>query len=105
MSDYEQHNDQNDLDLNTSSNISATTNKPIKIVLQSGHGNRIVVLAKRTTKISKLLNTFCKEKNVSAKQYRLIYKNKVLREDATVDCYNIQEDSVIEVAASQTGGM
>ncbi len=97
-------NENNKYEGNAPEIVEPNANQQVKITLQSGADNRIVVLARKSTRIYKLLNTFCKERNVSPKEYRLIFKNKVLREDATVDCYNLSDGDVIDVAASQTGG-
>lgn len=76
----------------------------VKIALHGANDNRTVVLAKKTTKINRLLNAYCKERGVSPKEYRLIYKGKVLQEAEEISTYNMASGDVIEVVASQTGG-
>lgn len=76
----------------------------IKIKMEGGHDFTTVVIAKPTTKVHKLLDAFCKEHNVSSKEYRLIYKDKVLHLDERLMNYNIPTEATINVVASQTGG-
>lgn len=76
----------------------------IKIVLEGGQDFRTVVLAKPSTKVYKLLEAFSKEHKVDQKEYRLIYKDKVLHLDERLESYNIPNDATISVAASQVGG-
>lgn len=85
-------------------NGSEEKKEQIKLVLEGGQDFRTVVLAKSSTKIYKLLEAFCKEHKVDQKEYRLIYKDKVLRLDERLESYNLPTDSVISVVASQVGG-
>lgn len=97
----------NENDQRAPEEASAVENKEcpqVKIVLQGSQDNRTIVLAKRTTKISRLLSAFCKERNVNSREFRLVYKGKVMQEDEEVGNYNMRDNDVIEVVASQTGG-
>lgn len=76
----------------------------IKIVLQGSQDNRTTVLARKSTKIGKLLSVYCKERNVNAEEYRLVFCGKVMNEGEEVGCYDVHDNDVIEVVASQTGG-
>lgn len=76
----------------------------IKLSLEGGHDFRTVVLAKSSTKVYKLLDAFCKEHKVDPKEYRLIYKDKVLRLDERLESYNLPKEATISIVASQTGG-
>lgn len=76
----------------------------LKITLEGGQDFRTVVLAKPRTKVYKLLDAFCKEHKVDQKEYRLVYKDKVLHLDERIENYNIQGDATISVVASQVGG-
>ena len=76
----------------------------IKISLEGGQDFRTVVLVKQRTKVYKLLDAFCAEHKINPKQYRLVYKDKVLHLDERLENYNIPGDATISVVASQVGG-
>ena len=76
----------------------------IKITLQGSGDNHTSVLAKKHTKVGRLLVAYCNEWNVNPKAYRMIYKGKVLQNETEINAYNMAEGDTIEVVASQTGG-
>jgi hypothetical protein len=76
----------------------------IKLVLEGGQDFRTAVLAKPSTKVYKLLEAFCKEHKVDQKEYRLIFKDKVLALDERLESYNLPNEATISVVASQVGG-
>jgi len=85
-------------------NESNEAKDELKLVLTGAHNTRVSVLCKKSTKISKLLNTYCQKFSVNSGEHRLIYKGKVLQENETVDGYSIQNGAIVEVVASQVGG-
>ncbi|KAI5150877.1 small ubiquitin-related modifier [Enteropsectra breve] len=91
-------------DANSMTTGSDKQEEQVKLVLQGSSDNKTVVLAKPSTKISKLLKAYCRERNISPQEYRLVYKGKVLQEDGDVSIYNIKDNDVIDVVASQVGG-
>ncbi|KAI4292615.1 small ubiquitin-related modifier [Pancytospora philotis] len=76
----------------------------IKVKLLGNDGDFSTVLAKRTTQAGKLLKAFCDARGVSRSEYRLVYNKKVLDENAEIGQYGVEDDSVLNVLASQTGG-
>lgn len=77
----------------------------LKLHLEGGHGFQITtILAKPSTKVYKLLDAYCKEHNVDPKEYRLIFKDKVLHLDERLEAYNFPAEATVNVVASQTGG-
>lgn len=86
------------------SNEESRKQEQIKLSLEGGQDFRTVVLAKPSTKVYKLLDAFCKEHKVDPKEYRLIYKDKVLRLDERLESYNFPREATISIVASQTGG-
>lgn len=96
-----------DRSCNQSNDQKKDENKPsqLKLFLEGGSGFKTTtILAKPSTKVYKLLDAYCKEHNVDPKEYRLIYKDKVLHLDERLESYNFPSESTINVVASQTGG-
>jgi hypothetical protein len=78
--------------------------KRVKYHLEGGMGFKTTVMAKPKAKLGKLLDAFCSEHDITAKDYWLIYKEKVLHLDKSIETYNIPAEATINVMASQTGG-
>lgn len=91
-------------DENVNSMESPSKDSQIKLCLEGGMGFKMAVVAKPSTKIYKLMDAFCKKHNVDVKEYRLIYKDKVLHLDERLESYNFPPEATINVVASQTGG-
>lgn len=89
---------------NQENNFDNNEEKRVKLYLEGGMGFKTTVLAKQKTCVSKLLKAFCKEHNVEEKEHRLFYKSKILDANKRIEDYNIPEEGVISVVASQVGG-
>ncbi|KAM0679851.1 Small ubiquitin- modifier 2 [Glugoides intestinalis] len=77
----------------------------LKLHVEGGQGFQITtILAKQSTKVYKLLDAYCKEHNIDPKEYRLIFKDKILHLDKRLEEYNFPPEATINVFASQTGG-
>ncbi|KAL6120898.1 hypothetical protein NUSPORA_02291 [Nucleospora cyclopteri] len=78
--------------------------KHIKIRLESPTGQGIQVSTKKTNRVQKLLEAFCKAKKVNSNEYRLVFNNEFLSEGRSLESYKINDGDVIRVMAQQTGG-
>ena len=85
-------------------NENIYSNKTIDIKLESPSGSLIKVKAKENNKARKLLEAYCKMKQLSPSDFTLIYKGNIIKENMTLIENNIKNGDVITVAYRQTGG-
>ena len=59
---------------------------------------------KPVTKLGKLMQEFCRMKNLQFGEVRFLYDSQRIKEDDTVESLGIKDDDIIDALTQQTGG-
>lgn len=92
MSSSEQHGD------------TAADSNQINLVIKDPQGQETHVRVRRTTRLRKLFDAFCKKSNTDANTLRFFFQGARINDEETADDLNLKEGDVIDAFVRQVAG-
>jgi len=86
-------------------NIMETNDEEISVFIKQITGDSTLIKCSPTANILKLKELISKKLNINANSQRLMYLNKQLEDDKTLDYYDIQSNSTIHLILRLHGGL
>jgi len=76
----------------------------VSLKVRGQDGSEVFFKLKCTAKLENLMRAYAERQQGRIKDYRFLIDGERLDEKKTPDCYDIEEDDVIDVFVAQTGG-
>ena len=91
--------------LDPSTEATITTDQPtVNIIIKDPQGEEIYFKVKRSAKMRKLFNAYCKRSNVDISTIRFFYQGERIDDDKTPDDLHLQDKDRIDAFIRQTAG-